>query len=514
MTILDTLAAEARLRVEADLGQINFPEMKSRAFDTYILPGFPFEAALGESGLSFICEVKKASPSKGLISPDFPYLEIARDYEEAGAAAISVLTEPKHFLGSDLYLSEIAAAVSIPVLRKDFTVDAYQIYQARALGASAVLLICSILTDTQLSEFLGIADSLGLSVLTEAHDGEEVERAVRAGARVIGANNRNLHDFSIDSMNSATLRALVPPFRLYVSESGVTGPEDTAAAMGADAVLIGEALMKATDRRAFLGELKAAAQTALETGPRSYLSGRTLTHNIPMIKICGISRDEDVPVLNETLPEYVGFVFHPASRRCVDLEMAVRLRGLLDKRIQTVGVFVDESLDRIKEVVESGAISIVQLHGQEDAAYIAAFQEALPYTLTIKAVGVSDGQSVMDAAGMGAFGLLLDNVQPGSGKPFDHAIFRQAQEIADAEGLWVPPIFIAGGLNPDNVAQVVRTSVFAVDVSSGVETDGHKDPELIRAFIAAARAVTDAPAALETEPTSKPGFLNSSGGKQ
>ena len=260
-TILDVLADEARQRVDADMERVGIAEMRARAFDAPVRAGFPFEQALSAPGLSFICEVKRASPSKGLISPDFPYLKIAEDYEAAAAAAISVLTEPKRFLGSDAYLEEIVARVSVPVLRKDFTVDAYQIYQARALGASAVLLICSIISEAQLSEFLSVAEELGLSALVEAHDRGEVGRAVRAGARVIGVNNRNLNDFSVDTSNSSSLRALVPPDRIFVSESGVATPRDAAmvAKSGADAVLVGEALMKAPDRRGFLTELRQAS---------------------------------------------------------------------------------------------------------------------------------------------------------------------------------------------------------------------------------------------------------------
>jgi len=271
MTILDTLATEARQRVEADLAQTSLAEMTRRALDTPVQPGFPFEQALAVPGLSFICEVKKASPSRGLIAPDFPYLEIARDYQLGGAAAMSVLTEPKRFLGSDQVLAQIRALATIPLLRKDFTVSAYQIYQARALGASAVLLICAIISDTQLSEYLGLAEQLGLSALTEAHDEDEAERAVRAGARVIGVNNRNLHDFSVDTNNSSSLRGLIPPDRLFVSESGVKGPEDAARAaqMGADAVLVGESLMRAQNRPEFLCQLIAASRVGAAVVPQS-----------------------------------------------------------------------------------------------------------------------------------------------------------------------------------------------------------------------------------------------------
>lgn len=208
--------------------------------------------------MSFICECKKASPSKGLIEPDFRYLEIAREYEAAGADCISVLTEPKWFLGSDEYLKEIAKTVSIPCIRKDFTVDEYQIYQAKTLGAAAVLLICSILSEVQLGEYIKICDSLGISALVEIHDEKEAGMAVRAGARIIGVNNRNLKDFTVDTANSRKLRDLIPDDIIFVSESGVKSTDDIRAIreIGADAVLIGETLMRADDKKAKLDELR------------------------------------------------------------------------------------------------------------------------------------------------------------------------------------------------------------------------------------------------------------------
>lgn len=208
--------------------------------------------------MSFICECKKASPSKGLIEPDFRYLEIAREYEAAGADCISVLTEPKWFLGSDEYLKEIAKTVSIPCIRKDFTVDEYQIYQAKTLGAAAVLLICSILSEEQLGEYIKICDSLGISALVEIHDEKEAGMAVRAGARIIGVNNRNLKDFTVDTANSRKLRDLIPDDIIFVSESGVKSTDDIRAIreIGADAVLIGETLMRADDKKAKLDELR------------------------------------------------------------------------------------------------------------------------------------------------------------------------------------------------------------------------------------------------------------------
>ena len=256
-TILDRLAEHARERVRAARTQIPPEEIRRQALSLPI-GGFSFEKALKKPGLSFICECKKASPSKGIIAEEFPYLQIAREYEAAGADCISVLTEPKWFLGSGRYLEEIAETVSIPCLRKDFTVDEYMIYEAKILGASAVLLICSILSQRQLSEYLSLCDELGLSALVEAHDEAEVELAQRAGARIIGVNNRNLKDFSVDAKNSLGLRQRIPEGVLFVSESGVQSVEDVRRLReaGADAVLVGEALMRASDKKKKLTKLR------------------------------------------------------------------------------------------------------------------------------------------------------------------------------------------------------------------------------------------------------------------
>ena len=207
MTILDQLAEHARERVSEAKREVSLEEVRQRALSMK-KGSFAFEKALRNDGISFICECKKASPSKGLIAPEFPYLQIAEEYEAAGADGISVLTEPKWFLGSDEYLREIADAVSIPCLRKDFTVDEYMIYEAKVLGASAVLLICSILGESEIREYLQICDEFGLSALVETHDEREVQMALDAGARVIGVNNRNLKDFSVNTDNSRRLREI------------------------------------------------------------------------------------------------------------------------------------------------------------------------------------------------------------------------------------------------------------------------------------------------------------------
>ena len=264
--ILDELADLTRIRIEKqkteytprnierDAELMAAREMEVQEFD------YPFEEALSKKGLSIISEVKKASPSKGVIAEDFPYMDIALEYERSGADAISCLTEPDRFKGSDEYLKGIVKQVSLPVLRKDFTIDPYMIYQAKLMGASAVLLIAAILTDEQLKEYYKIADTLGLSCLFEAHDEEEVKRCLAAGARILGVNNRNLKNFKVDINNSIRLRSLVPKDIIFVSESGIEKPADVKALKenGTDAVLIGEMLMRSNDKPGLIQKMKLA----------------------------------------------------------------------------------------------------------------------------------------------------------------------------------------------------------------------------------------------------------------
>lgn len=313
--ILDEIAEKTKERVAEQKKKVPLEEMKRRALDIVAretdngsspYSKFPFRDNLAADGISFICEVKKASPSKGLIAPDFPYVEIAKEYEAAGASAISVLTEPFYFQGSNQFLMDIKKEVNIPLLRKDFTVDEYMIYEAKVIGASAVLLICAILDDEQLASYLQLAHELGMSALVEAHDEEEVRRAIACGAGIIGVNNRDLRTFTVDIMNSVRLRKLIPdmvpakrspmkestkgstkgsgtdtvcdvrsdiesdrgpdPFvecsvhqkMVYVSESGIKTKEDIdrLKANGTDAVLIGETFMRSSDKKKLFAELR------------------------------------------------------------------------------------------------------------------------------------------------------------------------------------------------------------------------------------------------------------------
>ncbi len=268
-TILNTIAEATAARVERDEERMSLTHLKqlidiAKSNGSQLGDGKRFFDALQKPGLSFICEVKKASPSKGIIAEDFPYLQIAREYEAAGADCISCLTEPQWFMGSDQIFLDIRRAVSTPMIRKDFTVSEYQIYQARLMGADAVLLICSLLNSATLKAYLDLTHELGMVALAETHDEKEIEQALEVGARIIGVNNRNLKDFSVDFGNAQRLRKLIPEDCLFVAESGVKTPADvsTIAAMGADGALVGEALMRSADKAAKLAEFRLAAKEA------------------------------------------------------------------------------------------------------------------------------------------------------------------------------------------------------------------------------------------------------------
>jgi len=262
--MLETLVRSTSIRVEKAKKDIALDELKSmilenrRAKRFNRREDFAFENSLRKNGISFICEVKKASPSKGIIDPVFLYAEIAEEYEKAGADAISVLTEPEYFMGSDVYLKEISERVSIPVLRKDFIIDEYQVYEAKLIGADAVLLICALLETDILKKYIELCDTLGLSALVEAHTEDEIKSALKAGARIVGVNNRDLKTFETDIRNCIRLRAHVPENIIYVAESGIQTRDDILMLeeAGVDAVLIGETLMRSRDKNAMLGYLK------------------------------------------------------------------------------------------------------------------------------------------------------------------------------------------------------------------------------------------------------------------
>ena len=466
--ILDKIIEATKIRV-AQEKQVETPEaVKAAALALPSDTGFPFEAALRQQDFNFICEVKKASPSKGIIAEHFPYLDIAKEYEVAGAAAISVLTEPDFFKGDKKYLQEIASTVKIPVLRKDFIIDEYQIYQAKVWGASAILLICACLDVPTLTKFRELADSLGLSSLVEAHDEKEVQMAIDCGARIIGVNNRNLKDFTVDVQNSVRLRNLVQDDVIFVSESGLETPEDIQVLRDNN---IGVALMGET----FMRSPNKVEKLAYLYGP---------TYYTPKVKMCGISKVETIPAVVEAKPDYMGLVFAP-SKRQVTVEQAEILVEELHKQcinhydtkvVKTVGVFVNETLDNLVRIADTANLDAVQLHGDEDETFIQSLKERTNVEVW-KAVQIRSAADVEKWIDSSADMLLFDayhkDERGGTGEVFDWSSLDAFER----------PFMLAGGIDSTNVARAIRTvRPYGIDISSGIETNGVKDDEKITAF--------------------------------
>ena len=473
--ILDTIVEATKIRV-AQEKQMESPEaVKAAALALPSDTGFPFEAALRQQDFNFICEVKKASPSKGIIAEHFPYLDIAKEYEVAGAAAISVLTEPDFFKGDKKYLQEIASTVKIPVLRKDFIIDEYQIYQAKVWGASAILLICACLDVPTLTKFRELADSLGLSSLVEAHDENEVQMAIDCGARIIGVNNRNLKDFTVDVQNSVRLRNLVQDDVIFVSESGLETPEDIQVLRDNN---IGVALMGET----FMRSPNKVEKLAYLYGP---------TYYTPKVKMCGISKVETIPAVVEAKPDYMGLVFAP-SKRQVTVDQAKTLveelhRGYAPKygsdtehdkndTIKTVGVFVNETVDNLVTIANEANLDAVQLHGDEDETFIQSLKERTNVEVwkAIQIRTAADTEKWIDSsADMLLFDAYHKDERGGTGEVFDWSSLDAFER----------PFMLAGGIDSTNVARAIRTvRPYGIDISSGIETNGMKDDKKITAF--------------------------------
>ena len=473
--ILDKIVEATKVRVAKEK-EMETPEaVKAAALALPSDTGFPFEAALRQQDFNFICEVKKASPSKGIIAEHFPYLDIAKEYEVAGAAAISVLTEPDFFKGDKKYLQEIASTVKIPVLRKDFIIDEYQIYQAKVWGASAILLICACLDVPTLTKFRELADSLGLSSLVEAHDEKEVQMAIDCGARIIGVNNRNLKDFTVDVQNSVRLRNLVQDDVIFVSESGLETPEDIQVLRDNN---IGVALMGET----FMRSPNKVEKLAYLYGP---------TYYTPKVKMCGISKVETIPAVVEAKPDYMGLVFAP-SKRQVTVDQAKTLveelhRGYAQKygsdtehdkndTIKTVGVFVNETVDNLVTIANEANLDAVQLHGDEDETFIQSLKERTNVEVwkAIQIRTAADTEKWIDSsADMLLFDAYHKDERGGTGEVFDWSSLDAFER----------PFMLAGGIDSTNVARAIRTvRPYGIDISSGIETNGMKDDKKITAF--------------------------------
>lgn len=489
--ILDKIIEATKIRV-AQEKQVESPEsVKATALALPSDTGFPFEAALRQQDFNFICEVKKASPSKGIIAEHFPYLEIAKEYEVAGAAAISVLTEPDFFKGDKKYLQEIASTVKIPVLRKDFIIDEYQIYQAKVWGASAILLICACLDVPTLTKFRELADSLGLSSLVEAHDEHEVQMAIDCGARIIGVNNRNLKDFTVDVQNSVRLRNLVQDDVIFISESGLETPEDIQVLRDNNigVALMGETFMRSPDKVEKL----------------AYLYGPT--YYTPKVKMCGISKVETIPAIVEANPDYMGLVFAP-SKRQVTVEQAKTLVEELYKQnvvgnnseaeqtepvtsldtassetIKTVGVFVNETVENLLKIAEEVKLDVIQLHGDEDESFIQILKEQSNVEVwkAVQVRSAADAEKWIDSsADMLLFDAYHKDERGGTGEVFDWSSLDEFER----------PFMLAGGIDSTNVARAIRTvRPYGIDISSGIETDGVKDDEKIKAFTNIVRTI-------------------------
>ena len=480
--ILDKIIEATKIRV-AEEKQVESPEtVKAAAVALPTDTGFPFETALRQQDFNFICEVKKASPSKGIIAEHFPYLDIAKEYEVAGAAAISVLTEPDFFKGDKKYLQEIASTVKIPVLRKDFIIDEYQIYQAKVWGASAILLICACLDVPTLTKFRELADSLGLSSLVEAHDEHEVQMAIDCGARIIGVNNRNLKDFTVDVQNSVRLRNLVQDDVIFVSESGLETPEDIQVLRDNNigVALMGETFMRSPNKVEKL----------------AYLYGST--YYTPKVKMCGISKVETIPAVVEAKPDYMGLVFAP-SKRQVTVDQAKTLVEELHKQytkrynngaeqsnndeIKTVGVFVNETLDNLVSIATEANLDVVQLHGDEDEAFIQSLKERTNVEVwkAIQIRTAADTEKWIDSsADMLLFDAYHKDERGGTGEVFDWSSLDAFER----------PFMLAGGIDSTNVARAIRTvRPYGIDISSGIETNGVKDDEKITAFIKIVKSI-------------------------
>ena len=480
--ILDKIIEATKIRVAQEKQVESLESVKAAALALPSDTGFPFEATLCQQDFNFICEVKKASPSKGIIAEDFPYLDIAKEYEVAGAAAISVLTEPDFFKGDKKYLQEIASTVKIPLLRKDFIIDEYQIYQAKVWGASAILLICACLDVPTLTKFRELADSLGLSSLVEAHDEHEVQMAIDCGARIIGVNNRNLKDFTVDVQNSVRLRNLVQDDVIFVSESGLETPEDIQVLRDNN---IGVALMGET----FMRSPNKVEKLAYLYGP---------TYYTPKVKMCGISKVETIPAVVEAKPDYMGLVF-ASSKRQVTVDQAKTLVEELHKQytkrynngaeqsnndeIKTVGVFVNETLDNLVTIATEVNLDAEQLHGDEDEAFIQSLKERTNVEVwkAVQIRSAADAEVWIDSsADMLLFDAYHKDERGGTGEVFDWSCLDEFER----------PFMLAGGIDSTNVARAIRTvRPYGIDISSGIETDGVKDDEKIKAFTNIVRTI-------------------------
>lgn len=466
---LDRIVTQTRADLEQHKRTLPLAELQRRAA-TQPQPRNLSAALRQESNISLIAEVKRASPSKGMLAPHLDPVALACTYEANGAAAISVLTEPHFFLGSGDYLTAIKHAVSVPVLRKDFIIDEYQVYEARAWGADAILLICAILDNTQLRHLLNLAQQQDMHCLVEVHSREEAQRAVAAGAQIIGINSRDLVTFHMNPHLIRELRPLIPADRIVVAESGIHNPADARrlARYNIHAMLIGESLVISDNVPEQMHSLLQAANASTQ------------------VKICGLRTPEHIQAAINAEADMLGLIFHEPSPRYIHPQQAA---GVINHAptnggaAEVVGVFVNKDAAYINEVAEQVGLHIVQLHGNPPPEFC--------HTITRPVIIALQLQDITDIAKVRAYResawrILLDTPSPnwgGTGITHNWNIAHTAAQEA--------PILLAGGLTPHNVAQAIhQVHPWGVDVSSGVETDGTKDVAKIHAFIENVRGIS------------------------
>lgn len=456
---LEEIVEKKRLRLAKKA--LSLEELKEKVKPYQAKEKISFYDALAKEGLSIIGEIKKASPSKGLIKEDFIPLHLAKEYENC-VDAVSVLTEEDYFLGKDEYLEEVSREISLPTLCKDFIIDPVQIYLAKLLGASCILLIVNILKDQELLDYLALATELGLDALVEVHTREELFRALRTPAKIIGINNRDLKTFQTSLEVTRELSPYIPKDRLVVSESGIMSPEDVELldSVRVDAILVGENFMRATSISQCAASLKLARKEVYR----------------PELKICGIKKESEVAIVNEFPVNYVGFIF-AESKRKISGEQCKKLAESLRPGIRKVGVFVNEPIEKLLQILKECELDVIQLHGDETVDYI----KKIP-TKVWKTIAVRDEDSlrkVKEYEGQVA-GILFETyhekVKGGTGERFDWKLFpKQGQGYVR---------ILAGGVRPENVREamsIARPDV--IDANSGVETDGLKTYEQIQALV-------------------------------
>lgn len=468
---LDRIVAQTRLDLEQRKQDYPLEDLKRLALEQPLPRDFA-QAFEPRSQVHLIAEVKRASPSKGMLLHDFTEqtpVELARTYEANGAAVISVLTEPHFFLGKPEYLTAIKQAVTIPVLRKDFIIDEYQVYEARAWGADAILLICAILDDAQLRHLLGVARSLHMHCLVEAHSSEEAERAVNAGALVIGVNSRDLVTFKMHPYLIRDIRQQLPADRIIIAESGIHTAADARrlARYDVQGMLVGESLV---------------VSQHVPTQIRTLLRGANTS---TQVKVCGLRQAEHISTATQAGADLLGFIFYPPSHRYIRPEAVranVQASGYHEQPTapDLVGVFVNEEANFINDMVDEAGLHYVQLHGDESPEFCQRIKRPV-----IKALGLRATEDLarLDAYREVAWRLLLDTPTPqwgGSGETSDWELARQAAHAHR--------IFLAGGLTSANVGEALaQVHPWGVDVSSGVESERQKDTEKIWRFLTRVR---------------------------